>query len=181
MRKHIAIVLVLATLLVSGPVYASQFWKSQDSTYWWYWEEAPKVELLVPANLKVYAQHEIFGESLLDINLSDNGPLLRIACVPKQRGGWATLKQMATARWQHVLSDIKITSEKNYTNEQGVPFQFIEATGTMPSGKVGMIRLAAFFKGQDVVYVELFCESKEYTGNVKTYWMKAIHSLKWRS
>lgn len=180
MRRHLIIALVLATLFASAPVYAGQFWKSDDSAYWWYWDDAPRIELLVPADLKVYAQHKIFGESLLDINLSDNGPVLRVACVSKMRGGWTALKQMSTARWQHILSDIKIASEKDYTSEQGIPFKFIEATGTLPSGKVGMIRLAAFFKDQDVAYVELFCESKEYTGNVKNHWMKAIHTLKWR-
>lgn len=178
MRIRFAIVLVLVCL-VTGMAEAGVYYETSDKTYYKYEDENPNYETMVPAKGESYASNNYFGERRLDITLSTNGPVLRIATIPKVNGGYAGMKQAIIAEWKPLFTDLKVTNEAEYTNDRGVKFRFFEATGKTTAGGTGMIRFAAFTKGSDMVYVELFCASSAYTGTVKNHWMKAIHSFKW--
>jgi len=179
MRTRLALALVLV-LLVTGMAEAGVYYNTDTSTYYRYEDDNPNYETIVPAKGESYAPSNLFGERRLDISISPNGPVLRLATVPKANGGYAGMKQAIIASWKPLFTDLKVTSEADYTNDLGVKFRFFEATGKTTSGSTGMIRFAAFTKGTDIVYVELFCTAGAYTGTVKDYWMKAIHSFKWR-
>ncbi|HHW09237.1 MAG TPA: hypothetical protein GXX29_04630 [Firmicutes bacterium] len=171
---------VFITAAVSSMAAAGEFYISDDKSYWWYWDDAPRYELLIPSNCDSYAPSVIFDERTLDLTLKKDGPILRISGVSNFSGSYESLKEALLIRWRHVLSGLKINMEREYTSERNLKFRFIEITGKTPTGKTGMIRYVVYIKGRDVVTIQLFCEEKEYAGVIKDQWMKAIHSFNWR-
>lgn len=183
MRQRIWLALVLL-LVLSGVAQAGEYYLSDDKAdnglYWWYWDDAPKYEVKVPSKAEAYAPHSIFDERSLDITLSKNGPLLRVASVARVVGGYAGVKLALTQRWQHVLTNVKTQTDTEITTSRGVKAKFFVSTGKTPSGASAMIRLVVFVKGTDVVYLELLCDEKAYAGTVKEQWVKAVNSFNWR-
>ena len=179
MRQHVARALVFV-VLVAAIGQASEYYLSDDKEYWWYWDDAPNYELLVPAKADSYAPRHIFDERSLDIALSKGGPLIRVSSVAKVGGGYAAIKQATLGRWQHVLSGVKVTEESDITTSRGVKAKFLVATGQTPGGSAGMIRLVVFLKGADAVFLELLCEQKDYAGDTRRYWIRAVNTFNWR-
>lgn len=179
MRQRIVFVLALLTLL-SSTARAGEYYLSDEKDYWWYWDDPPKYELLVPAKAESYAPQKVFDERSLNVTLRKNGPTLRISSVTKVRGSYSGVKQAVLGRWQHALSGVQLTTETEITTSVGVRAKFFVATGKTPEGGNAMIRFVGFFKGTDVVFLELWCDEKDYAGSVRQQWIKAVNTFKWR-
>lgn len=179
MRQRAALALVLV-MLTTTIVRAGEYYLSDDAEYWWYWDDDPKYEVFVPAKADSYAPTHIFQERSLDITLKKGGPIIRVSSVAKVRGGYAGIKQAVLGRWQHVLSNVKVTEEKDITTSRGVKAKFLVAKGQTPSGTPAMIRLVVYLKGADAVFLELWCNEKDYAGNTQRYWIKAVNTFNWR-
>lgn len=179
MRKS-SVLALLFLLLATAGARAGEYYLSDEKDYWWYWDDSPKYELLVPANAESYAPKLIFDERSLEITLKKNGPIIRISSVAKVQGGYAAVKQAALGRWQHVLSGVKVTGEADITTSVGVKAKHFIVQGKTPQGRPAMIRFVAYFKGADVVTLQLWCDEKDYGGDVQRQWIKAVNTLNWR-
>lgn len=179
MRQRVALALVLVVLTATA-AQAGEYYLSEDAEYWWYWDDGPKYEMFVPAKAESYAPKHIFQERSLDITLKKEGPTIRVSSVAKVRGGYAGIKQAVLGRWQHVLSNVKVTEESDITTSRGVKAKFLVAAGQTPAGATAMIRLVVYLKGADAVLLELWCNEKDYAGDTRRYWIKAVNTFNWR-
>ncbi|NLN20327.1 MAG: hypothetical protein GX162_13805 [Firmicutes bacterium] len=179
MPRRVTLTLLLVLLTAMG-VRAGEYYLTEDAEYWWYWDDNPNYELWVPSKAESYAPKNIFQERSLEITLKKDGPIIRVSSVANIKGGYSSIKQAVLGRWQHVLSNVKVTEEKDITTSRGVKAKFLVATGQTPEGTTAMIRLVVYLKGADAAFLELWCNQKDYTGDTYRYWIRAVNTFNWR-
>ncbi len=134
-----AVVLALFASVGVSAQSVGQFFRHDDSRYWWYEAHDRAYEIALPAN-PIYTVHkDLFGETSLELPLREGGPYLRLSSFP---GGQAALDRAVSAvqaEWQHVLTGARLTENRTITTRMSLRARFIVIEGRTAAGTNGMV------------------------------------------
>ncbi|HHT28570.1 MAG TPA: hypothetical protein GXZ82_15205 [Firmicutes bacterium] len=181
MRKGILLWFLAILFILTGVCRAGQYWLSESEAYWWYWDDNPDYQVMIPSRVegRTYNSINIFGVRSLDLTLRPNGPVIRISTINQVQGGYAAVRDGVIKRWQPAAA-FKVTSDSVITTRQGIRANFFVATGKTGTGESAMIRGVVYTKGNSVVVLELLCNEKDYADETKTQWIEVVNTFNWR-
>lgn len=183
-RMRVAVLFVVGAVLLASMAVAAQsvgqFYRHDDTRFWWYESHDRSYEISLPAN-PIYTIHQdLFGENSLEIPLREGGPYMRISSFP---GGTAALeraRQAVQVRWQHVLTDARLAENRTIRTGTGLDAQFIVIQGRTAAGETGMVRAVFFNDGGDRNVALVWTgNTRDYTGVNHTYWIEAVNTFSW--
>lgn len=181
-RRVIAFVIVIAALSASVGAAAQsigQFYRHDDSRYWWYESYDRSFEIAVPANPIYTVYKDLFGESSLEIPLREGGPYMRLSSFPGGRSALDRARSAVQTQWQHVLTDTRLTENRTIRTGTGLDAQFIVIQGRTAAGANGMVRAVFFNNGDRNVSLVWAGNAADYTGSVQDAWIEAVNSFAW--
>lgn len=157
---------------------AGEYYLSDEPGYWWYWDGRPNYEVLIPSNAFSYVQVDWSGQTSLYVTLKDKGPLLIVGTAPGTNV--QNLWQSLTAPWAHLLSNSRTSENSEITTDQGLRARFMVLSGSASGGPAAMIRMVAFTRDGRTAYLLFVGNEREYAGDLRQYWLRAVHSFRWR-
>lgn len=174
-----AVVLALFTSVGVSAQSVGQFFRHDDSRYWWYEAHDRAYEIALPAN-PIYTVHkDLFGETSLELPLREGGPYLRLSSFP---GGLAALDRAVSAvqaEWQHVLTGARLTENRTITTRMNLRARFIVIEGRTAAGTNGMVRAVFYNNGDRNVALVWAGNAADYTGSSRDAWIEAVNSFSW--
>lgn len=185
MSRRLSFLAISALLfVVSVASYVSaqtwgEFYLHDDARYWWFRANDSSFELAVPANPVYAIQRDLFGEKLLELSLSDGQVHMQIAGF---RGGQAQLdkaRAAITSRWDHVLTDVRLTEDRTIRTNMGLDARFVVVQGRTPTGRTAMVRAVLFTNGEVGAYLVWTGDATAYTGAQQQAWIQAVNSFTW--
>jgi len=186
MRKSIISALLLAVLLLPAEALAGAFYEHEDSIYYWYVEENPHFEIVVPATGDAYLETDLFGQKTVQIYLGKNnnrfaGPQFVVGSVTSPNVTIERIKSMALSQWGHIFTNVKTEADRRITTSNGTSAHFYAVTASTPAAKQGMLRLVIFQKGNSFAYVMLSCYASDYDSNttLRNQWLRAVNDFRW--
>lgn len=156
-----------------------EFYVHDDARYWWFRDNGNLFEVGVPANPAYAVQRTTFGERLLALSLDEGKVHMEIAGFS---GGQAQLdkaRAAITSRWEHVLTDVKLTENRTIRTSKGLEARFVVVQGRTDSGRTGMVRAVLFTTGTNGAYLVWTGETNAYTGAMQQAWIEAVNSFTW--
>jgi hypothetical protein len=165
-------------LLLAPAALAGEYYLSDEDAYWWYWDGTPNYEVLIPSRGFSYVQVDWSGQTTLYVTLKDKGPLLIVGTAPGT--DVQKLWQAMTAPWAHLLNNPRTTQDTEITTDQGLRARFLVLSGSASGGPAAMIRLVAFTREGRTAYLMFVGNEREYAGDLRQYWLRAVHSFRWR-
>lgn len=178
-RTFIAILVVglLGGVLCAPAVAGEWYLNPDDPKYWWYLDGNPRYEVLVPADLDFYVEYEWSGHRYLHIMLGDNGPHLFVGSAPGTNV--QNLWQSLTAPWTLPLRNPRVVENSEITTSKGLRARFMVLSGSNQSGAAAMIRMVAFTRDSRTSYLLWVGQEREYTGDIRQFWLRAVNSFSW--
>lgn len=168
----------MAVLSLGGPVFGAEYYVSDESAYWWWVDGNPQYEVKVPSNAYAYPQVRVGGATILQVPLKESGgPLIVIGNMPGNNPQSAF--QSLTGLWAASLRNTRTTENSVITTERGLRPRFMVLTGTGEGSTRGMVRMVAFTKDNRIAYLLFVGEEKDYAGDARQIWLKAVHSFSW--
>lgn len=180
MRQTIFTLLLVGLL---GVGFASSAWAGEwylnpeDPTYWWFVDGDPRYEVLVPADLDFYVEYEWSNHRFVHIMLRNNGPHLFVGSAPGT--DVQALWQSLTAPWSMPLRNPRVVENSEITTSRGVRARFMVLSGSNQQGAAAMIRMVAFTKDGRTSYLMWVGLEREYTGDLRQFWLRAVNSFGW--
>lgn len=177
MLLRILVVLFLLVTLAGGAL-AGEYYLSDQDAYWWYWDGSPDYEVLVPSKAYAYVQVDWGGQTFLQMAIDKKGPLLVVGTLPSDdvEDAWSAL----SARWAAAATNAKTTTKSTLETEQGLKAEFRLLEAKSQGNPNALVRMVAFKKGGRLAYLMFVGNDDQYTGDAKQYWLRAVHSFKWR-
>lgn len=179
MKQRLITMILVGLLggLFSQAAFAGEWYLNPDDpAYWWYLDGEPRYEVLVPANLDFYVEYEWSGHRYLHIMLGDNGPHLYAGTAPGTNV--QSLWQSLTAPWTLPLRNPRVVENSEITTSKGLRARFMVLSGSGQGG-AAMIRMVAFTRNERTAYLLWVGNEKEYTGDVRQFWLRAVNSFSW--
>lgn len=182
-RMRVTVLLILlASLLTSVGAAAQsvgQFYRHDDSRYWWYEAHDRSYEIALPAN-PIYTVHkDLFGETSLEIPLREGGPYIRLSSFPGGRAALDRARSAVQTQWQHVLTDTRLTENRTIRTGTGLDAHFIVIQGRTAAGVNGMVRAVFFNNGEQNAALVWAGNAADYTGSNLDTWIEAVNSFSW--
>lgn len=182
-RIQFGVVAAMLLMSLAIPTASAQTWGEfylhEDTRYWWFRDNDRMFEVSLPANPSYAIQRDLFGERLLELALSDGGVYFQVA---EFRGGQAELeraRQAITSRWQHVLSDMRVTENRTIRTSMGLDAHFTVQQGRTAANRTAMVRTVLFTNGNNAAYLVWTGEASAYTGALQQAWIQAVNSFTW--
>lgn len=175
--KRTLIAMLFVCLLSTSALAGEWYLNPDDPKYWWYLAGTPRYEVLVPADLDYYVEHEWSGHSNLHIMLGEKGPHLFVGSAPGT--DVQSLWQALTAPWAFSLRNTRVVENSEITTSRGVRARFMVMSGSTQAGTAAMIRMVAFTRENRTSYLLFSGLEREYTGDVRQFWLRAVNSFNW--
>lgn len=180
--RAVALLFVVASLFVSMGASAQsvgQFYRHDDSRYWWYEAHDRSYEIALPAN-PIYTVHkDLFGETSLEIPLKEGGPYIRLSSFPGGRAALDRARSAVQTEWQHVLTDTRLSENRTIQTRTGLDAHFIVIQGRTAAGANGMVRAVFYNNGDQNVALVWAGNTADYTGRYLDAWIEAVNSFSW--
>lgn len=169
------VILGLGLMVAQAPILAGTWYLSDESGYWWYVDGDPEFEVLLPSNADVYMEYDWGG--LLHVGLKVSGPTIIVGMM-STTDVKAAFEKLAGA-WSGSLTNTRTTTDSVITTDRGLSARFLVLTGNGVGGARGMIRMVSFTKGNRMAYLLFVGDEKEFAGDYRQIWLKAVHSFSW--
>lgn len=167
------------TLLASSATMAFQYYLSGNDLYWILQDDSVGYQVWVPADAYRYVQTDRFGERMVEISLTENGPVLTVGGIKQTGLSVNTVRQALVNYWNRILSDVQVDNNSQITTSNGIAATFYSITGTSPTGQSVMVRVILYQRGKDIVYITYTLPANQYTGDIREYWIRAVNTFKW--
>ncbi len=169
---------LLVVLVMSVGASAGEYYLSDEAGYWWYWDGSPDYEVLIPSSAYAYVQVDWAGSTSLEVALGEKGPLLIAGTMPTTDvdKAWNAI----SSRWAASVGRSSTTTNSSIETEKGLQARFRVLEGSPNGDKKGIVRMVAFVKDGRLAYLAFVGNESEYDGNVRQYWLRAVHSFDWR-
>lgn len=178
-RLAVFIALVLSFATAVSAQSWGEFYLHDDSRYWWFRDGERAFEIALPANPTYVVQRNLFGERSLELAVNDNDVYFQIA---RFAGGEAEVeraREAITSRWQHALTDIKVTENRTIRTNMNLDARFTVIQGRTPDGANAMVRTVLFTTGETSAYLVWTGLASRYTGPWQQAWIEAVNSFTW--
>lgn len=181
MRKIVVTIFALLILLLPASALAGKFYEHEDSNYYWYVEDTPHYEVVIPSTAQGYLDKSLFGQKVLDIYFGSDGPQMVVGSIVSPSVTTDKIRAMAIAQWGHIFTNAKVEADRMITTSNGTSAYFYAATASTPSSKQGMLRLVVFQKGSRFAYLTLSCYSSDWNNNaaMRNQWLIAVNDFSW--
>lgn len=171
---------LICVLLVSSVATAGSFYIYDDNELYWIYEETkPGFNVLVPSGGVRYIETSRFGENLLELSISENGPMLTIGSISQAGVSVSTVRKAIVDYWNRLLTNVRVTNNEQITTSNGTAATFYALVGTAPTGQSVMVRIVLYQREKDIAYIVYTLQEKEYTGTIREYWIRAVNTFKW--
>lgn len=179
--RHATGLVMLLTLVAGVSVWASgaQLYQyTEDSRFWWYIDDSPAFEMLVPA-LKFATKLDQFGVESLTLFPDEKGPIMTVGILKGSQSLVPTLRTNLVAGTKHLLTNVKVIADRNITTSTGLRSYFYAQVGDAADGKKAMFRAVFFQRGNDIVYLTYSLYESDYTGFNEEAWIRAVNTFRW--
>lgn len=183
MRKAVWPMLALLVILVSAGTQAGTYYEHPEEGFWWFVEDNPGYELVVPSTASGYIDRDLFGQKSVELYFGPTGRQFIVASVISPSVTTDKIKTMALGKYGHLFTNIKVEADRTITTSTGTSAYFYAMTGSTPAAKQGMVRLVVFQRGSRFVYLILSCYASDYESSaaMRNQWLTAVNSFVWTS
>lgn len=159
------------------PALAGTYYLHSHDSYWWYVDEDAGFSVVVPNDAERYVEKRVFGQRLLEMTWNDAQVIMEVSFITGQEP--ETLREALRSRWEPLVSDLTIISDREITTSNDVPAYFYAFEGVGADGERGMLRSVFFAREDSVVQLVMLLPSADYQGDLREYWLRAVNEFEW--
>lgn len=178
MLQRLAALLIATVVLFGVPVFAGEYYYSDEDAYWEYWDSDPPYKVKIPSNASAYVETKWGGRTILEVVLGSGGPKLIVGTLPTADvdQAWSRL----SAPWVATADSSRTSTSSQIQTDMGLTAQFRVLTAEFQSGPSAIVRMVAFTKDGKTAYLMFVGNASQYAGTAQQQWLKAVHSFIWR-
>lgn len=174
-----ALALVLLSLinLAGDYAFAGELYLSDLDNYWYFIEEQPYFEVLVPSSAERYVQKNLFGAKILEMTFNNASIIMEVGVIKSKN--IKVVQDSIEARFKPAFSNKSVIADRQITTSNDETAHFYAFRGTGLDSKTWMLRTVFFQKGDYVVYLAYIIDNSKYDGDYAAYWLQAVNSFGW--
>lgn len=177
MRKINFFVAIILFLISFQAVQAGTFYLHDHPSYWWYVVQEPAFSAVIPSTAENYNQRSIFGMEILEMTFANGTIVMDVIYQPGK--DVEAVRASLEERYRPLVTNVALLADREITTSNNLKAYFYAYEATGSQGKRVMLRSVFFQKDEHILYLTMFCDSDQYQGDVREYWLRAVNGLEW--